>query len=118
MKVGIIHAYSHETGRLFQDPLPSYFRTGLPLQYWRSTSGFEVDCVVGNALALEFKSSDSVSERHLRGLKALREEGLVRDYAVVSMDPAHRRVDGVSVYPWRRFPDALWAHKIFRPRAT
>ena len=43
--------------------------------------------MLGDRIALEFKSSDCVSEQH-RGLKALREGGLVRDYAVVSMDPS------------------------------
>jgi len=82
------------------------------MSYWRSTSGYEVDCVLGDRIALEFKSSDCVSERHLRGLKALREEGLVRDYAVVSMDPEPRRVDGITIHPWRSFLSALWADQL------
>lgn len=90
----------------------SYRRLGLPLQYWRSTSGFEVDCVVADSLALEFKSSDCVSERHLRGLRALREEEMVREYAAVSLDPAVREVDGIKIYPWREFLAALWGGEI------
>ena len=68
--------------------------------------------MIGDRIALEFKSSDSVSERHLRGLKALREEGLVRDSAVVSMDPEPRRVDGITIYPWKSFLSDLWADKL------
>ncbi|MCG2725743.1 MAG: ATP-binding protein [Elusimicrobia bacterium] len=90
-----------------------YRRRPQALQYWRSTTGFEVDCVVGDRLAIEFKSGDMVSERHLRGLKALREEGLVKNFAVVSLDPQKRVVDGITVYPWREFLIALWADKIF-----
>lgn len=90
-----------------------YRRRPQTLQYWRSTTGFEVDCVVGDRLAIEFKSSDMVSERHLRGLKALREEGLVRDFAVVSLDPQRRIVDGITIYPWQEFLTTLWADKIF-----
>jgi predicted AAA+ superfamily ATPase len=90
----------------------SYRRLAHPLQYWRSTSGFEVDCVVGNRLALEFKSSDAVSDRHLRGLKALREEGKVAAYGVVSLDPEPRRVDGIKIWPWRAFLSDLWADKV------
>jgi len=90
-----------------------YRRKPHPLQYWRSTSGFEVDCVIGDRLAIEFKSGDMVSERHLRGLRALREEGLVKNYAVVSLDPQKRIVDGITIYPWREFLTALWADKIF-----
>lgn len=83
------------------------------LQYWRSTTGFEVDCVIGDRLAIEFKSTDMVTERHLRGLKALREEGLVKDFAIVSSDPQKRVLDGITVYPWREFLTALWADKLF-----
>lgn len=90
----------------------SYRRLTPALRYWRSTSGYEVDCVLGDRLALEFKSSNCVSERHLRGLKALREEGLVRDYAVISMDPEPRQVDGIAIHPWRSFLSALWADKL------
>lgn len=90
----------------------SYRRLTYPLQYWRSTSGYEVDCVLGDRIALEFKSSDCVSERHLRGLQALREEGLVRDYAVVSMDPEPRRIDGITIHPWRSFLSALWSDQL------
>ena len=95
-----------------------YRRLRLPLQYWRSVSGFEVDCVVGDRLALEFKSTDAVTERHLRGLKALREEGLVRDYGVVSLDPEPRRIDGIAVHPWRDFLNALWSDQLLRPRTA
>lgn len=91
----------------------SYRRLDHPLQYWRSTSGFEVDCIVGDRLALEFKASDCIVDRHLRGLQALREEGLLRDYAVISLDPAPRTVDGIRVLPWRRFLDDLWSGKAF-----
>lgn len=90
----------------------SYRRLPFALQYWRSVTGFEVDCVVGDRLALEFKSADAVSDRHLRGLKALREEGLIKDYAVVSMDPVPRRVDGIAIYPWREFLGSLWGGRL------
>ncbi len=86
----------------------SYRRSEQTLAYWRSTSGFEVDGVIGNRLAIEIKSTAQVDERDLRGLKALREEGLVEAYAVVSLDPQRRRVDGVDIWPYRDFLAALW----------
>jgi uncharacterized protein len=90
----------------------SYRRKQDALQYWRTGSGFEVDCVIGNTLALEFKATEMVTERHLRGLKALREERLVRDFAMVSTDPVRREVDGVTIYPWQDFLTELWADKL------
>ncbi|MBI5625189.1 MAG: ATP-binding protein [Elusimicrobia bacterium] len=78
------------------------------LRYWRTKTGFEVDLVVGDALAVEFKATRQVAERHLKGLKALREEGAVKDFVVVSLDPEPRRVDGIRILPWTKFLDALW----------
>ena len=116
---GAIQAKSELFGKCFEHFLflelrayLSYRRLDLPLSYWRSTSGFEVDCLIGSEWALEFKSTNSVTERHLRGLMALREEGLVKRYAVVSTDPVRRRLAGLTVYPWREFLDDLWSDKL------
>jgi predicted AAA+ superfamily ATPase len=89
-----------------------YSRKDVPLAYWRTGSGFEVDCIIGDQWALEFKATDQVNERHLRGLKALGEEGKIRHLGIVSNDSARRIVDGVMVFPWREFLSELWAGKI------
>jgi len=83
-------------------------RRGEPMQYWRTKTGLEVDLIVGDKLALEFKAVPQVLDRHLKGLKALREEGVVKDFAVVSLDPVARQVDGIKIYPWKEFIKALW----------
>lgn len=85
----------------------------LPLCYWRSTTGFEVDVIIGNEAALEIKSTDLVSDKHLKGLRALREESLVKTYGVVSLDPHPRDVDGITVYPWRDFLAKMWRGELF-----
>lgn len=90
----------------------SYRRLRTQMSYWRSTSKFEVDCIVGNDWALEFKATDLVSDRHLKGLKALREEKLIKNYAIISQDSEKRKVDGVIIYPWREFLTDLWHDKI------
>ena len=51
-----------------------YERIDLPMQYWRSTSQFEVDLIIGTDLAVEIKASALVTDKHLKGLRALREE--------------------------------------------
>lgn len=68
--------------------------------------------MIGSRLALEFKSAEMVTERHLRGLKALREEGLIRDFAVVSSDPVRRKLEGVTIYPRQEFLAELWADQV------
>ncbi len=89
-------------------------RRGELMQYWRTKTGLEVDLIVGEKLALEFKATRQVLDRHLKGLKALREEGLVKDFAVVSLDPVLREVDGIKIYPWAGFIKALWDGKLLK----
>jgi hypothetical protein len=50
------------------------------------TSGFEVDFILNGMTAIEGKGKEVVGERDLRGLRALREEGLLRNYLVVSCE--------------------------------
>jgi predicted AAA+ superfamily ATPase len=91
----------------------AYHRKKFKMQYWRSTSQFEVDLVVDGQVAIEIKATDHVMDKHMKGLRALKEEGLFPSYIVVSCDPEIRRTeDGIMIYPWRDFLAALWSHKI------
>ncbi len=83
-----------------------YHRLDTP-RYWRSKSQFEVDFVFEN-LAVEVKAARHVSARDLRGLRALREEGLFTHYLLVSMEPQPRLVEDVRILPWTEFLDRLW----------
>ncbi len=78
----------------------SYQRRDETLTYWRSTSGFEVDVIVGNRAAIEIKATQRVQSQDLRGLKALREEGLIQKMMLVSRDPERRTVEGIELIPW------------------
>ena len=73
------------------------------LHYWRSTSGFEVDFIVNDTLAVGVKAKDSVSEQDLKGLRALREEGGLTDFVVVCLETQARVVDGIRILPWEIF---------------
>ncbi len=94
----------------------AYQQIDLPLQYWRSTSHFEVDFIIGNRLAIEIKATDLVKDKHLKSLRALKEEGLIKTYAVISLD-SHKRLteDGIIIWPWREFLNQLWAGEIIEP---
>ena len=88
----------------------SYQRSHTPLCFWRSLSKLEVDLVLGDRAAIEIKATDLVSGKHLRGLRALKEEGLQRRFIVVSLDPERRRTDdGIEVWPFQSFLAALWS---------
>ena len=78
-----------------------------PPRYWRSKSKIEVDFVFED-LAVEVKAKKNVGARDLKGLRALREEGLFAHYLLVSMEPMPRVVDGIRILPWADFLDRLW----------
>ena len=72
-------------------------------------------------LAVEVKARKNVIGRDLKGLRALREEGLFAHYLLVSMEPMAREVDGIRILPWADFLDGLWGGEwiaISPPRAT
>ena len=68
----------------------------------------EVDLCLGTDWALEIKASPRVADRHLKGLKALREEGLFANYGVISLEKDKRETDGITIWPWREFLEFLW----------
>ena len=78
------------------------------LTYWRSTSNMEVDFCVDEEIAIEVKSSSNVTEKHLKGLKALREEGIFKRYVVVCQEEHPRITDGIEILPWKYFFEELW----------
>jgi len=84
------------------------YARGVELNYWRSTANHEVDFILGSRTAIEVKGKANVTGRDLAGLKALREEALLKDYVVVSLEPRPRTVDGISILPWPEFLTRLW----------
>lgn len=92
----------------------AYRQVDRPLAFWRTSSGFEVDLIVGDLeLAIECKSTREIRGGDLRGLRALAEEETVRRRMVVSRVPRPRRTeDGIEIVPWREFCSALWAGQL------
>jgi len=82
-----------------------------PPGYWRSKSGFEVDFVF-QGLAIEVKAKTNVGIRDMRGLAALREEGITHRHLLVCMEPMQRRVEGIEVISWEFFLDELWQGRL------
>lgn len=91
----------------------SYSRKDQKLSYWRTTSQFEVDLIIGNELAIEIKSSEFIKEKHLKGLSALNEEGLIEDQIIVCLEPHLRLLKNIRIYPWEEFLKNLWQGKLF-----
>jgi predicted AAA+ superfamily ATPase len=90
--------------------LASYcdYVSGERLAHWRSTSGFEVDFILGDHTAIEVKAKPSVAPSDLRSLRAFAEEAKLKRYLCVSLEPRRRRVGDVTVEPIQTFLAALW----------
>ncbi len=86
----------------------SYQRRKMKLNFWRSTSQFEVDFIFGET-AIEIKATSKVSNQLLSGLKALREEKKHKRYVLVSNDPIERKEDGIHLMSIQKFLQRLWA---------
>jgi predicted AAA+ superfamily ATPase len=90
--------------------LKSYsdYISGEQLSYWRSTSGFEVDFIIGDHTALEVKAKKNLSPNDIKSLRMLAEEGKLKRYICVSMEPRMRKVDNIVILPYREFLESLW----------
>jgi len=88
------------------------------LTYWRSTSGFEVDLIVGNTMAIEIKATQNIQDKHLKGLRALKEEGQIETYILVCLDPEPRIThDKIHIMPYESFLNQLYAQRRSDARA-
>lgn len=92
----------------------SYRRLRSELTYWRTQSGVEVDFLIGSEAAVEVKAAGRVSDRDLRGLRALAEENATAKLFLVSFDQLDRRTgDGIRLLHWRTFLAELWSGELF-----
>jgi predicted AAA+ superfamily ATPase len=91
--------------------LLAYRNPELDIQYWRTSTGFEVDFILGDMnVAIEVKGSHRVLSTHTRGLRALLEEHAVKRAVIVSLEKQPRKLDSsIEVLPWQIFLEALWS---------
>ena len=91
----------------------AYREPEMPIRYWRTSSGQEVDFLLGEReVAIEIKSG-KVHEGDLRGLQALLKDGPVKKAIIVSLEKERRRVAGmIEILPWQEFLALLWSGKI------
>lgn len=96
-------AYIHHEIKAYCD-----YKGGCEVCYWRSTSGFEVDFVINGKTAVEVKAKANITEKDFKGLKAIREEVLLKSYILVSLEDRPRRIGNIFILPWQDFITHLW----------
>ena len=94
----------------------SYREKNLPMTYWRTSTGYEVDLIIGEMeYAIEFKGARRISTQHLKSLRALKEEHDPRLSILVSPSDSRRRTeDGIDIIPWSLFCRQLWSDEIIQ----
>lgn len=92
----------------------TYSRDLRPLAYWRTSSGIEVDFILGDGeTAIEVKSTDTPTSDHLKGLRAWKEDNpQSRTILVCNVPRARRTQDAIEILPLRDFLDKLWSGKV------
>jgi predicted AAA+ superfamily ATPase len=106
------HAFEH---LLMQEIIAymSYNLSDEKLSYWRTSGGYEVDCIIGQGrVAIEFKSSNEIQSRQTKGLKAFQEEYPQCRAVIVSMDKNRRNLNNIEIIPAIEFLTDLWNGKI------
>ncbi len=81
------------------------------LSYWRLASGIEVDFVMGDMkVAIEAKSSERITQGHLKGLRVLAEDhpNVGRRIVVCRETRARKTEDGIEILPVAGFVKRLW----------
>jgi predicted AAA+ superfamily ATPase len=88
----------------------AYRNPELDLSFWRTSSGLEVDFILGDMqVAIEVKAKRHISARDVSPLRTLMKEHDVGRALVVSLENELRTLtDGISVLPWQSFLELLW----------
>jgi len=91
----------------------AYRQAEMEIAFWRTSSNQEVDFIINDKeLALEIKGSDKVHAGDVKGLKALLEDGPVKQL-VISCEREPRKVhEHIQVLPWELFLKQLWSGEL------
>ncbi len=109
---------SREFGKAFEHYIlmelkayQAYRNPDWPITFWRTSTGREVDFLLGDKeLAIEIKGSSRVHEGDIGGLQALLEDGPVKKCCIVCLEKQPRRLEkNIEVIPWPQFIERLWA---------
>ncbi len=119
LKRGGILPQSELMGRTFEHFIlqelwahKSYHQKQHDISYWRTTSGLEVDFILGKAeIAVEVKATREVTSHHLKGMKQFCDEYKPKHALIVCLEPLLRKSDNITVVPWKLFLEKLWSDK-------
>lgn len=84
------------------------------ISYWRTSSGLEIDVLLGDAkVGIEIKSTKELRNNQLKGLRSFGEDYPEARLIAVTLDKYRRFVDNIEIIPVMEFFVDLWAGKIY-----
>lgn len=92
----------------------AYHNPELALHYWRTSTGLEVDFILGDMeVAIEIKASKRTHETDTKSLMVLDESHSPKRLILVSLEPEPKKLNTkVECLPWEMFLQMLWAGEI------
>lgn len=82
------------------------------IRYWRSVSDHEVDFILDEQVAIEVKATTKVNDDDLKGLLALNEEKICKNFYLISQDPKVHIKKGITCLPYNLFLEKLFDGQI------
>jgi predicted AAA+ superfamily ATPase len=87
----------------------------IPLSFWRTTTGLEVDFILNDQIAIEVKLSQNIHQSHLKGLVAFAEEHPSKELIVVCYEEIPRLITykghNIKIFNVESFLERLWSHE-------
>lgn len=93
----------------------TYKNPEMLLHYWRTSSGIEVDFILGDMeVAIEIKTAQRVHAGDAKGLKALAESHTIKKLLLISFEKEPKSMGNrIEYLPWELFLKKLWAGEIY-----
>jgi predicted AAA+ superfamily ATPase len=92
----------------------AYVNPELQIHYWRTSTGMEVDFILGDMeIAIEIKSAKRVDNSHVKGLRALAESHTLKRLILVSFEEVSKKLAGnIECIFWQDFLQQLWSGQV------
>ncbi|MGD1823573.1 MAG: ATP-binding protein [Pleomorphochaeta sp.] len=88
-----------------------YNKPRTKINYIRTTTGFEIDCLLNEEIAIEIKSSNNITARHYKNLKLLKASYVKRKIIVCTTENYYKEKD-IEIMPYKIFINQLWNNEI------
>ena len=90
-----------------------YNKPRTKINYIRTNTGFEIDCLINEEIAVEIKSSNNITARHYKNLKLLTESYVKRKIVVCTTENYYKEND-IEIMPYKIFINKLWNNEILK----